>query len=215
MNCDPRNLVARALSAPPICKRYTSGIRRIPSLPASSATRACSSGICSGPRRTPLPRRCAMNTRCEKKRKRPIKTAYMIPIIDIAIRTHSPIAASTTNTSRGRSEGQRFTGTGGGLGEIPVSMLITSPTAPRPATTRLLVAHHHRVRTDQVLDDGVSKPDFLHPTHAIGARIVETGRCFDKHVETHEQAERVTALFVVDDRLIDDQHAAFRKRVVG
>ena|SRR5215831_9191680 len=55
----------------------------------------------------------------------------------------------------------------------------------------LLNTDHHRVRTGQVLDTRLAEAGLLHPTCAFRACVVEASRRFDKHIETHHQAESV------------------------
>jgi len=48
----------------------------------------------------------------------------------------------------------------------------------------LLDSNHHRRRASQVLPASVAEPEFLHLTHAIVARVVESTGHFNQHIET-------------------------------
>jgi hypothetical protein len=56
-------------------------------------------------------------------------------------------------------------------------------------TEVLLDAHDHRIRPHQVFDASLAKADLAHPSLAIRACIIKSARCFDKHVQAHEQSE--------------------------
>jgi hypothetical protein len=61
----------------------------------------------------------------------------------------------------------------------------------RPARLVLLNADDHGIGTDQVFDAGLAESRLFHPSHAIGAGVVETARSLDQHVEAHQQAKGV------------------------
>jgi hypothetical protein len=71
---------------------------------------------------------------------------------------------------------------------------------------------HHRVGTQQVLHAGFAEAGFLHPTHAIGAGVIETASGLDQHVQAHEQTEGVLGPVVVDDAVINDERASVWNR---
>lgn len=55
---------------------------------------------------------------------------------------------------------------------------------------------------------------FGHPAHAVCGCVVKAALGLDQHVQAHQQSKRVLRAIVVDDRLIDDQCAAGRQRLV-
>jgi hypothetical protein len=57
-------------------------------------------------------------------------------------------------------------------------------TRPRPGT-RSLGAHYHRIRTHQVVHARFTESDHFHPSGTVSARVIETCRSLDEHVQAH------------------------------
>ena len=68
---------------------------------------------------------------------------------------------------------------------------------------------------DEVLGPRLGEAGLGHPSHAVRGGVVEAAVRLDQHVEAHQEPEGVPGSVVVDDRLVDDQRAARRKRLVG
>lgn len=49
----------------------------------------------------------------------------------------------------------------------------------------LFDSDYHRVRPSQLLHPHCGKPSIFHPGFAVSTRIIETPRCFDKHIQAH------------------------------
>src|SRR5216117_2575162 len=73
----------------------------------------------------------------------------------------------------------------------------------------LLDSDNHRIGSRQMLDVSFLEANVAHPRAAVRARIVETARGLNKHVEAHQQTEGVLPSLVIDDRLVDDESATF------
>jgi len=54
-----------------------------------------------------------------------------------------------------------------------------------------------------------------HPADTVGAGVVEAAARPDQHAEAHQEAGCVLAPLVVDQLVIDDEHAALWKNGVG
>jgi hypothetical protein len=48
---------------------------------------------------------------------------------------------------------------------------------------------------------------FLHPSGAIGSRVIEAAGRLYQHVQTHQQAECVLPAVIVDEGFVDDYRA--------
>src|ERR1044072_2360344 len=79
----------------------------------------------------------------------------------------------------------------------------------------LLEADDHRVGAGEVLDARLAEARLAHPALAVGAGVVEAARRLDEHVEAHQKPGRVLAPVIVNQRLVDDERAARRERVVS
>jgi hypothetical protein len=76
----------------------------------------------------------------------------------------------------------------------------------------LFYADHHRIGAYQMFYLRFAKSGSFHPAAAVGAGVIESRRCFDQHVQTHQQAKDVLASFVVDNSFIDDHASASTMR---
>src|SRR5882757_4998605 len=78
-----------------------------------------------------------------------------------------------------------------------------------------LAANHHRIRTNQRLDARFDKACLLEPADAIGSGEIAAFAGFNQHVQAHQESERILPALVIDDRIVDDERATVRKRLVG
>src|SRR5205814_6273304 len=77
-------------------------------------------------------------------------------------------------------------------------------------------ADHGAVRGGCVEPDRLDVPEagFLEPRRIFGRRVVSSFR-LDQHVEAHQRGRRRPGLFVIDDKLADDDCAAARQSLEG
>jgi len=79
----------------------------------------------------------------------------------------------------------------------------------------LFDADHHGLWTEQVFHAGLTETDFLHPTDAIVAGVIESAGSFNQHIQAHEQAEGILRAIVIDEGFVDDHGAAGVEGFVG
>ena len=78
---------------------------------------------------------------------------------------------------------------------------------------KLLKSDHHRIRANERFDPRFRKSDFAHPSLTVFSCIVEPTGSFDQHIQAHHETESVFAAIIIDDGIINDDCAAFRKSV--
>src|SRR5437764_8368776 len=85
-----------------------------------------------------------------------------------------------------------------------------------PLCALRLAADHGAARGGCVEPDRLDVPEsgFLEPRRIFGRRVVSSFR-LDQHVEAHQRGRRRSGLFVIDEKLADDDCAAARQSLEG
>ena len=63
-----------------------------------------------------------------------------------------------------------------------------------------------------MLDARTRESGILHPTPAVGARVIKPARQLNQHVQAHEQSESIGTALIINDGIIHDEGTAPRQR---